>query len=175
MCGTFADKGKIEGKEKANPGGGRQQWPLLEKPAQGAPKSADTQGNATPNPQAPDCPPNFILFLSNVPKKTNERMRSVLFGLFPSIKEVCLVPGRNDIAFVEFENSGQARDAWRGLKVTPSPNEGHLCQEITFGVLVFKGLGVIYTVCFDNMWSIHCISWEWEVKVEFLCRFLKMT
>lgn len=34
-----------------------------------------------------------------------------------------LVPGRHDIAFVEFENDGQAgaaRDALQGFKITPS-------------------------------------------------------
>ena len=42
---------------------------------------------------------------------------------FPGFKEVRLVPGRHDIAFVEFENDGQAgaaRDALQGFKITPS-------------------------------------------------------
>lgn len=42
---------------------------------------------------------------------------------FPGFKEVRLVPGRHDIAFVEFENesqAGSARDALQGFKITPS-------------------------------------------------------
>jgi hypothetical protein len=42
---------------------------------------------------------------------------------FPGFKEVRLVPNRHDIAFVEFENelqSGAAKDALQGFKITPS-------------------------------------------------------
>ncbi|EPQ04172.1 U2 small nuclear ribonucleoprotein B'' [Myotis brandtii] len=89
----------------------------------GAPNSVNPQGNATPNPQVPDYPPNYILFLNNLPEETNEMMLSMLFNQFPGFKEVRLVPGRHDIAFVEFENDGQAgaaRDALQGFKITPS-------------------------------------------------------
>uniref|UniRef100_A0A8C6QPR1 U2 small nuclear ribonucleoprotein B n=1 Tax=Nannospalax galili TaxID=1026970 RepID=A0A8C6QPR1_NANGA len=89
----------------------------------GTPNSANTQGNSTPNPQVPDYPPNYILFLNNLPEETNEMMLSMLFNQFPGFKEVRLVPGRHDIAFVEFENDGQAgaaRDALQGFKITPS-------------------------------------------------------
>lgn len=46
-------------------------------------------------------PPNQILFLTNLPDETNEMMLSMLFNQFPGFKEVRLVPGRHDIAFVE--------------------------------------------------------------------------
>jgi len=68
-------------------------------------------------------PPNAILFLTNLPEETNEMMLSMLFNQFPGFKEVRLVPGRHDIAFVEFENEGQstaAKDALQGFKITPS-------------------------------------------------------
>jgi len=42
---------------------------------------------------------------------------------FPGFKEVRLVPGRHDIAFVEFENeaqAGAAKDALQGFKITPT-------------------------------------------------------
>jgi len=42
---------------------------------------------------------------------------------FPGFKEVRLVPGRHDIAFVEFENevqSGAAKDSLQGFKITPT-------------------------------------------------------
>lgn len=46
--------------------------------------------------------------------------RSFVFR-FPGFKEVRLVPGRHDIAFVEFDNevqAGAARDALQGFKIT---------------------------------------------------------
>ena len=45
------------------------------------------------------------------------------FFRFPGFKEVRLVPGRHDIAFVEFENemqSAAAKDALQGFKITPT-------------------------------------------------------
>lgn len=68
-------------------------------------------------------PPNQILFLTNLPKETNEMMLSMLFNQFPGFKEVRLVPGRHDIAFVEFENEvlgAAAKDALQGFKITPT-------------------------------------------------------
>ncbi|XP_071510396.1 U1 small nuclear ribonucleoprotein A-like [Diadema setosum] len=67
--------------------------------------------------------PNNILFLTNLPEETNELMLEVLFKQFNGYKEVRLVPGRHDIAFVEFGNeqqSGTAKDALQGFKITPS-------------------------------------------------------
>ncbi|XP_063234340.1 U1 small nuclear ribonucleoprotein A [Bacillus rossius redtenbacheri] len=71
----------------------------------------------------PEQPPNQILFLTNLPDETSEMMLSMLFNQFPGFKEVRLVPNRHDIAFVEFENemqSGAAKDALQGFKITPS-------------------------------------------------------
>ena len=42
---------------------------------------------------------------------------------FPGFKEVRLVPGRHDIAFVEFEidsQAGAAKEALQGFKITPT-------------------------------------------------------
>lgn len=67
--------------------------------------------------------PNQILFLSNLPDETTEIMLSVLFKQLDGYKEVRLVPGRCDIAFVEFETAGQAsvaKDTYNGFKITPS-------------------------------------------------------
>ena len=100
------------------------------KPGQGIPNSANTQGNAASNPQVPDYPPNYSLFLKDLPEWTNEMMLSMLLKQFPGFKEVHLVPGRHDIAFVEFENDGQAgavRDALQGFKITLSQ-----AMEITY-------------------------------------------
>lgn len=75
------------------------------------------------NAAVPEQPPNQILFLTNLPDETSEMMLSMLFNQFPGFKEVRLVPNRHDIAFVEFENEGQsgaAKDALQGFKITPS-------------------------------------------------------
>lgn len=45
----------------------------------------------------------------------------VSIGRFPGFKEVRLVPGKHDIAFVEFESdtqAGVAKDALQGFRIT---------------------------------------------------------
>lgn len=70
-----------------------------------------------------DQEPNKILFITNLPEETNESMLTLLFNQFPGFKEVRLIPGRSDIAFVEFENeylSGTAKDALNGFSLSPT-------------------------------------------------------
>ncbi|KAM9315640.1 U2 small nuclear ribonucleoprotein B'' [Gastrophryne carolinensis] len=115
MRGTFADKEKKKEKKKNKP----------QDPAANAAKKNTQKHNIELYifTQVPDNPPNYILFLNNLPEETNEMMLSMLFNQFPGFKEVRLVPGRHDIAFVEFENenqAGSARDALQGFKITPS-------------------------------------------------------
>uniref|UniRef100_A0A8C6W6V2 RRM domain-containing protein n=1 Tax=Nannospalax galili TaxID=1026970 RepID=A0A8C6W6V2_NANGA len=117
MCSAFADKEKKNTKtvEQAAASANK-------KPGQRTPNSANTQGNSTPNPQVLDYPPNYILFLNNLPEETNEMMLPMLFNQFPGFKEVHLVPGKHDITFVESENDGQAgaaRDALQGFQIIP--------------------------------------------------------
>lgn len=67
--------------------------------------------------------PYNILFLTNLPEETNEAMLTLLFNQFPGFKEVRLIPGRSDIAFVEFENeylSATAKDALNGFNLSPT-------------------------------------------------------
>lgn len=67
--------------------------------------------------------PNSILFLTNLPQETSEMMLQMLFNQFPGLKEVRLVSGRSDIAFVEFENEVQSRtakDALQGFRIKPT-------------------------------------------------------
>ncbi|CAL1535368.1 unnamed protein product [Lymnaea stagnalis] len=71
----------------------------------------------------PEQPPNQILFITNLPEETTEMMLCMLFNQFPGFKEVRLVPGRHDIAFVEFETdvqAGAAKDALQSFKITPT-------------------------------------------------------
>uniref|UniRef100_H2MYS1 Small nuclear ribonucleoprotein polypeptide B2 n=1 Tax=Oryzias latipes TaxID=8090 RepID=H2MYS1_ORYLA len=107
MKGTFGDKEKKKEKKK---------------------KAQELAANAAKKPavslcssQVPDNPPNHILFLNNLPEETNEMMLSMLFNQFPGFKEVRLVPGKHDIAFVEFESdtqAGVAKDALQGFRIT---------------------------------------------------------
>ncbi|XP_061084316.1 U2 small nuclear ribonucleoprotein B'' [Conger conger] len=114
MRGTFGDKEKKKDKKK-------KALELASNPAKKAALGTNAQPNAAPVQQTPDNPPNYILFLNNLPEETNEMMLSMLFNQFPGFKEVRLVPGRHDIAFVEFETEGQAgvaRDALQGFRIT---------------------------------------------------------
>uniref|UniRef100_A0A3B3V9C9 Small nuclear ribonucleoprotein polypeptide B2 n=2 Tax=Poecilia TaxID=8080 RepID=A0A3B3V9C9_9TELE len=103
MKGTFSDKEKKKEKKKKA-------------------QEAAAAANAAKKPSAvPDNPPNHILFLNNLPEETNEMMLSMLFNQFPGFKEVRLVPGKHDIAFVEFESEtqgGVAKDALQGFRIT---------------------------------------------------------
>ncbi|NWT20700.1 RU2B protein, partial [Mystacornis crossleyi] len=122
MRGTFADKEKRKEKKKAKTLEQSANAPN-KKVIQGATQNSANAPGTTPQNQVPDNPPNYILFLNNLPEETNEMMLSMLFNQFPGFKEVRLVPGRHDIAFVEFENenqAGAARDALQGFKITPS-------------------------------------------------------
>jgi hypothetical protein len=85
--------------------------------------AAANGGFGAPPPFLGEQPPNQILFLTNLPEETTEMMLQMLFNQFPGFREVRLVPGRHDIAFVEFENelqSGSAKDALNGFKITPN-------------------------------------------------------
>lgn len=101
------------------------------KPATGFPDASKPKEAVAPAatsvvpPASPvaEQPPHHILFLTNLPQETSDVMLSMLFNQFPGFKEVRLVPGRHDIAFVEFEKVGQstaARDALQGFKITPT-------------------------------------------------------
>ncbi|KAH9519489.1 hypothetical protein Btru_002834 [Bulinus truncatus] len=86
--------------------------------------NAPSLSQAAPSISAiPEQPPNQILFITNLPEETTEMMLCMLFNQFPGFKEVRLVPGRHDIAFVEFETdvqAGAAKDALQSFKITPT-------------------------------------------------------
>ncbi|CAL8389795.1 unnamed protein product [Arctogadus glacialis] len=114
MRGTYGDKDKKKDKKKKAP---EVLTSLAKKPG---PVALIPQTNS-PSAPVPDNPPNYILFLSNLPEETNEMMLSMLFNQFPGFKEVRLVPGKHDIAFVEFEGealAGVAKDALQGFRIT---------------------------------------------------------
>ena len=65
-------------------------------------KSANQAG---PSATIPDeyLPPNKILFVQNFPEDYNVDELTGIFGRFEGFREVRLVPGRQGIAFVEYD------------------------------------------------------------------------
>jgi U2 small nuclear ribonucleoprotein B'' len=66
--------------------------------------------------------PNSILFLQNLSPETTADLLRTLFAEFPGFKEVRLIPGRVDIAFVEFSDeavSTTAKSTLNGFMLTP--------------------------------------------------------
>jgi RNA recognition motif-containing protein len=65
--------------------------------------------------------PNNILFVSNL-QDANESMLTTLFKAYNGFREVRLIPGREGIAFVEFDlehHSAMEKDGLQGFKITP--------------------------------------------------------
>ena len=93
---------------------------LGETPAPAAPRATAPRTQ----PDLPDeyVPPNKILFLQHMPASATRDTLMNIFGRFPNLYEVRMVPGRTDIAFVEFHDipsSVVAHDATNGY-VFPS-------------------------------------------------------
>ena len=68
---------------------------------------------------AEPAPPHFILLLTGLPEGISEAVLGQLFGTYPGFREVKLVMGRHDIAFVEYTNEFCASEAKRMLNATP--------------------------------------------------------
>lgn len=67
-----------------------------------------------------DGEPGSILFVSNLPETATTDVLTGLFRKYAGFKEVRQVPGRHQIAFVEYENSqaaGSARDVLNGFQL----------------------------------------------------------
>ncbi|XP_002132163.2 U1 small nuclear ribonucleoprotein A-like [Ciona intestinalis] len=113
MKGTYQERTKEKKKKKKEP--------KKPKAVSAAPKGQGGGGRA--DDDGSKNPPNHILFLNNLPPETQEEMLNMLFNRFNGFKEVRLVPGRHDIAFVEFEGEQQAseaKSALQGFKISPS-------------------------------------------------------
>lgn len=128
--GTYVERVKKRKQEESAKGQGG----TVKKAAPSKPQQNQPPANAAPQQAPPHAAPggggssgkdlpNKILFLTNLPEETNEMMLSMLFQQFPGFKEVRLVPGRSDIAFVEFDSelqSSEARNSLQGFKITPT-------------------------------------------------------
>jgi RNA recognition motif-containing protein len=88
---------------------------LAERPAKTA-KPAQAAG------VVPDeyLPPNKILFLRDLPEDYGKDMLTTIFSRFTGFKEVRTVPGRTEIAFVEYESEEgaiQAKEGTNGMSL----------------------------------------------------------
>jgi U2 small nuclear ribonucleoprotein B'' len=64
---------------------------------------------------------NSTLFVSNLPHETTREALEILFRQFSGYRDVRLVPGREGIAFIDFDNetgAASARDALNGFKIS---------------------------------------------------------
>lgn len=76
--------------------------------------TARTQANQLPDEYVP---PNRILFLQQMPATVTHEELTRIFGHLPNLYQVRTIPGRTDIAFVEFHDipsSVAAREATNG-------------------------------------------------------------
>ncbi|RNA43100.1 U1 small nuclear ribonucleo A [Brachionus plicatilis] len=114
--GTFVERPKKDAKEEAAEQAAKKEKKKAESAAVSGAAQVAVQGGSGDQP-------NKILFLVNLPEDTEQTVLQMLFQPFAGFREVRLVPGRFDIAFVEFENEHLAtiaKDALQGFKIAPT-------------------------------------------------------
>ena len=72
-------------------------WPSQQQPSQPTNKIADEY-----------LPPNNLLFVTSLPDSATQEVLTAIFGRFTGFVEVRMVPGREGIAFVEYDDLAQA-------------------------------------------------------------------
>lgn len=80
-------------------------------------------GEQQPVVEMDEAEPHSILFLTGLPQGVTQEMLMALFGQFPGLKDIRMVPSRLDIAFIEYEEVSQAAFAKNELtnfQVTPT-------------------------------------------------------
>ncbi|QRW04206.1 RNA recognition motif protein [Ceratobasidium sp. AG-Ba] len=94
--------------------------------------SATAPAPRRPAVQMPDeyLPPNKILFLQNLPIDVRQDQLIALFGQYPGLSEVRMIPTKKDIAFVEFVDENTATVAKDALHNYKLDGEGKI--KITF-------------------------------------------
>eukprot|EP01134_Creolimax_fragrantissima_P000282 CFRG0282T1 len=92
----------------------------VEKKAPAIPKSVS--GGKSTGTDVDENPPHRILLVLNLPEETTDDMLRYLFGQFPGLKDVRMIPNRTDVAFVEFEDetmAGAAKSGLQGFLIKP--------------------------------------------------------
>ncbi|OLY84201.1 U2 small nuclear ribonucleoprotein B'', partial [Smittium mucronatum] len=67
-------------------------------------------------------PATNTLFLENLPEAVTTEMLATLFQQYPGFKQVRRVPGKNNLAFVDYDSPDQASislNILQGFKLTP--------------------------------------------------------
>jgi U2 small nuclear ribonucleoprotein B'' len=111
LDGTFKERPKAERRKKE-----AEEAPAAKKPAPAAAAPAAAAAAAPAAAAAAASGPNHILFVENLPDSATDMMVGMLFQQFTGFKEVRMVPNRPGIAFVEYEDAGQAGVAMQGLQ-----------------------------------------------------------
>ncbi|KAJ3028039.1 U2 small nuclear ribonucleoprotein B'' [Rhizophlyctis rosea] len=75
----------------------------------------EVEPTPTATSDATNNPPNHILFIRNLPSDLPPEKVPPLFTQYPGYKEIRLIPGNPEIAFVEYETDAQAEVAKNGL------------------------------------------------------------
>jgi len=73
--------------------------------------AAQTTMIGTTVPMMTEVQSNSTLFVSNLPNETTREALEVLFRQFSGYRDVRLVPGREGIAFIDFDNEAGAASA----------------------------------------------------------------
>jgi len=76
-------------------------------------------------------PPNKILFVQNLPNEFDVAALTAIFGMFEGFKEVRMVPGRQGIAFIEYDAEAgaiTAKENTAGMTVGPE----HSAMRVTY-------------------------------------------
>lgn len=90
-------------------------------------------GGATGPTVVPDeyLPPNRILFVQNLPEGFGKDELVAIFNRFEGFREVRTVPGRTNIAFVEYETEAGAISAKESSGGMPL-NNGEKVMKVTY-------------------------------------------
>jgi U2 small nuclear ribonucleoprotein B'' len=89
---------------------------MPDRPAKSAKPTA--AGGAVPDEYLP---PNKTLFLRDLPEDYGKDALAVIFKRYPGFREIRLVPGRNTIAFAEYEDETgaiAAKEALSGIELS---------------------------------------------------------
>jgi len=118
LDGTYVERAKRNDREDDDEGGEGKKMRVDAGPEEGA---APAQQMAPVEME--EAEPHSILFLTGLPQGVEHDMLKALFGQFPGLKDIRMVPSRQDIAFIEYEDVPQAAVAKRELtnfQLTPT-------------------------------------------------------